>query len=231
MKPRSSSTFVPSRPMFSVFGLRPTATSSVSASISSFLPLASVAVSFGRRSRSLWMFSALAPVSQRMPVFLNTRSSSLETSSSSTGTRRGSISSTRDLGPEAVENGRELDADGARADDRQGLGDGGQLEDLDVGEDVRRPASSRAACALPSRWRSGYSWSPASAAPVSDFTSTRPLPVISGAEPRKTVHSCSSSSGTRRLWRAWRRSYPCGRGPWDNRAGDSRTGCPAPGNV
>ena len=41
-----------------------------------------------------WMFSAFAPVSTRIPCFLKVFSSSFEMSSSSTGTMRGSISST-----------------------------------------------------------------------------------------------------------------------------------------
>ena len=57
MKPRSSSTFVFSRPMFSVFGLRPTATSSFSASSSSCLPSLVVSVSFTPLP-VFWMFSA-----------------------------------------------------------------------------------------------------------------------------------------------------------------------------
>ena len=80
-----------SRPILSVFGLRPTATSSLSNSHLLVLPLASVTVSCTPLPCAR-MFSALAPVSQRMPCFLKQRSSSFETSSSSTGTRRGSIS-------------------------------------------------------------------------------------------------------------------------------------------
>jgi len=55
--------------MFSVLGFRPTATSSVSASMSSRLPFAS-ATHIRTPVSVLVMFSALAPVSQRMPVFL-----------------------------------------------------------------------------------------------------------------------------------------------------------------
>src|ERR1039457_2385480 len=41
----------------------------------------------------------------------------------------------RHLGSEAVKDGRELDADGARADDEHRFREGGEVEDLDVGED------------------------------------------------------------------------------------------------
>ena len=58
------------------------------------LPLASAAQKRDARGRFLTMLSTFAPVSTRMPVFLKTRSSSFEISSSSTGTRRGSISNT-----------------------------------------------------------------------------------------------------------------------------------------
>ncbi len=77
--------------MLSVIGLRPTATSSFSNCISSLLPFASVAVS-DTPFESLRMFSAFAPVSMRIPVFLKCFSSSFEISSSSTGTSRGNIS-------------------------------------------------------------------------------------------------------------------------------------------
>ena len=40
-----------------------------------------------------------------------------------------------DVGAETLEDGGELHAHGARADDEQALGDGGEVQDLDVGED------------------------------------------------------------------------------------------------
>ena len=70
-----------------------------------------------------------------MPRFLKTRASSLEMSSSSTGTTRGRTFEDRDLGAEAAEDGGELDADGAGADDDERLGHRVEREDLDVGED------------------------------------------------------------------------------------------------
>ena len=79
--------------MFSVLGLRPTATSSFSASSSSCLPSLVTSVSFTPLS-VLRMFSARAPVSTRIFCLRKLRSSSLEMSSSSTGTMRGSISIT-----------------------------------------------------------------------------------------------------------------------------------------
>ena len=81
------------------------------------------------------MFSARAPVSTRIFCFLKTRSSSLEMSSSSTGTMRGSISIDGDVRAEALEDGGELHAHRARADDDQALGHGGEVQNLDVGED------------------------------------------------------------------------------------------------
>ena len=53
-----------------------------------------------------------------------------------------------DLRAEAIEDGREFHADGARADDREGFGDDRHVENFDVGQDdvasALRPGSMRA---------------------------------------------------------------------------------------
>src|SRR5881227_1897754 len=90
MKPRSAWTRVFSSPTLSVRGSRPTAIRILSASIFCCLPSALKVTAIPDFVLSI--FSTLAPVKKLMPRLRYARASSLEISSSSTGTRRGSIS-------------------------------------------------------------------------------------------------------------------------------------------
>ena len=73
-----------------------------------------------------WMFSAFAPVSQRMPVFLKYALQFFRNFFVFDGHHARQHFEDRDLGAEAVEDGGELDAHRARADDRHGLRDAGR---------------------------------------------------------------------------------------------------------
>ena len=68
---------------------------------------------------SAFALVTLVPVSTLMPCFLNERSSSAETASSSTGTIRGSSSMIVTSLPKRRKIDRELDADRAAAHDRR----------------------------------------------------------------------------------------------------------------
>ncbi len=97
-KPRSSLTRVFSRPMFAVLGARPTATRQVSAS--TVCGFASPTVYSTVMPFAVFVtFATLACVWMAMPWCLSDFSSSAEISSSSSGTARGSISSTVTLVP------------------------------------------------------------------------------------------------------------------------------------
>ena len=134
MKPRSSSTLVFSRPIFSVFGLRPTATSSFSASRTSCLPslvgqreldaFAGLLDVLGARAgldADLLLLEVALQFLRDVLVFHRHDARQ--------------HFDDRHVRAEALEDRRELDAHRARADDRQALGDGGEIQDLDVGQD------------------------------------------------------------------------------------------------
>ena len=70
-----------------------------------------------------------------IPRFVKLRSSSLLTSASSSGTICGQVLEQRHLDPDVVEQAGELDADGARADDHDVLGQRLELEDVVAGQD------------------------------------------------------------------------------------------------
>ena len=143
-----------SRPIFSVFGLRPTATSSFSASQNS--PACrpwSVSVSFTPLP-VFSMFSARAPVSTRIFCFLKI---ALQFLRDVLVLHRHDARQHLDHGDvraEAVEDGGELHAHRARADDREALRHGGEIQDLDIGEDelgIGLQAGEHAR--LATRWR------------------------------------------------------------------------------
>ena len=140
-----------SKPTFSVLGLRPTAIRSFSNSISSYCRWKRDGQADAVCVRR--MFDAFAPVSVRMPVFLKYRSSSFETSSSSTGTSRGSISRTVTFEPKRLK----MEANStptAPAPMIPRVFGTVKIQNLDVGEDqIRRRAQGPAACGLPNPWR------------------------------------------------------------------------------
>ena len=136
MKPRSSSTLVPSRPIFSVLGLRPTAISSFSASMVSCLPLARVAVKRDAGASASGCSRLWRRFRRGCRVFLKTRSSSFETSSSSTGTMRGSISSTVTFVPKRLKIEANSTPTAPAPMIASVFGTAVQVEDFDVGEDA-----------------------------------------------------------------------------------------------
>ena len=100
------------------------------------------------------MFSALAPVSHANALLLEDLFELLRDFLVLDRNEARQHLEHRDLRAEAMEDGRELDADRAGADDRQRLRNRGEIQNLDVGEDeLRIGLRGREACALPSRWR------------------------------------------------------------------------------
>ena len=130
MKPRSLWRWCFRGRIPSVLGLRPTATSSVSASTSSRLPLASTA-----QKRTPFSVCWMLPPWRPSPPNTGLSEDALQFLRDLLvfdGNQPRQHFDNRDLGPEAVEDRRELHAHRARADDRHRFRNAGPFQDFDV---------------------------------------------------------------------------------------------------
>ena len=207
ISPRSSSMRVFSTPMPPVRPARPTATSTFSASFTCGLPFASVKVTLTPASVCSTL-STFAPVFTSMPRFLKSRVSSLEISSSSTGTMRGRNSRIVTSAPKVRKMRGELHAHRARADDDQRFGELLQGQNLDVGQNavVRRKAGQHLGLGAGGQNHVLRLHLAEYRSPL--VTSTVCTPSCAGPVSRaialECAQSCASSSGSPGLWCAWR---------------------------